>query len=235
MIIAVQTTNPLQITAINVVIALLFLGSIVGVIGWMLRLPKVTEQRRTTTRAVRSVNQLAHVLVPLLNRNEATDRIVALATQMARQRNGTVEVLAVIEVPFTLPLNAHGEDEEQAALLALDRAASVAAQCVVRGTRSSFRLSKRILKTRERGVAIVREAEEQGVDLILLANTPVRVRGTMQQVDPAVEYVMKNAPCEVLTLSQGRATGRRGSVEGGETESKAHAAGAATEVGGGLP
>jgi nucleotide-binding universal stress UspA family protein len=235
LIIAVQTTNPLQITAISVVIALLFLSSIVGVLGWMLRLPKVTEQRRTTTRAVRSVNKLAHILVPLLSRNEATDRIVALAAQMAQQRNGTVEVLAVIEVPFTLPLNAHGEDEEQAALLALDRAASVATQCIVRGTRSAFRLSKHILKTRERGVAIVREAEEQGVDLILLANTPVRVRGMMQQIDPTVEYVMRNAPCEVLTLSQGRATGRRDSVERGETESKTHAAEAAPGFGSSLP
>ncbi len=92
-----------------------------GVLGWMLRLPKETEQRRTTTRAVRSVNKLVHILVPLLSRNEATDRIVALAAQMAQQRNGTVEVLAVIEVPFTLPLNAQVEDDEQAALEALDR------------------------------------------------------------------------------------------------------------------
>jgi nucleotide-binding universal stress UspA family protein len=230
----VQATNPLQITVIGVVIALLFLGSIVGVLGWMLRLPKVTEQRRTTTRAVRSVNKLVRILVPLLSRNEATDRIVALAAQMAQQRNGTVEVLAVIEVPFTLPLNAQVDDVEQAALLALDRAEAVAAQGVSRGTRSAFRLSKRILKARERGVAIVREAEEQGVDLILLANTPVRVRGAMQQIDPTVEYVMRNAPCEVLALSQGRATRPRDSMQGGETESRVTAAAAATEGGDGL-
>jgi nucleotide-binding universal stress UspA family protein len=218
--IGVQTTNPLQITTIGVVIALLFLSSIVGVLGWMLRLPKETEQRRTTTRAVRSVNKLAHILVPLLSKNEATDRIVALAAQMAQQRNGTVELLAVIEVPFTLPLNAQVEDDEQAALEALDRAESIAAQGVARGTRSGFRLSKRILKARERGAAIVREAEEHVVDLILLANTPVRVRGTTQQIDPTVDYVMRNAPCEVLALSQGRATRRSDSVEAGETESR---------------
>ena len=44
------------------------------------------------------------------------------------------------------------------------------------------------------------------VDLILLANMPVRVRGSMQQIDPAIEYVMRNAPCEVLVLSQGLTT-----------------------------
>jgi nucleotide-binding universal stress UspA family protein len=209
LILAAQITNPLQITVIGVLIAILFLASIVGVLGWMLRLPRETEQARIATKAVRSVNKLGNILVPLLGRNEVTDRIVALAMQMARQRNGRVEFLAVIQVPFTLPLNAQVEHDEKLALEALERAESVAAQC---GARSTVQVSKRILKAREIGAAIVREAEEQIVDLILLANMPVRVRGSMQQIDPAIEYVMRNAPCEVLVLSQGRAGVRRSSM-----------------------
>ena len=76
-----------------------------------------------------------------------------------------------------------------------------------------MQVSKRILKAREVGAAIVHEAEEQLVDLVLLANTPVRVRGSMQQIDPAIEYVMRNAPCEVLVLSQGRTGVRSRDVE----------------------
>jgi len=209
LILAAETTNPLQITVIGVLIAVVFLTSIVGVLGWMLRLPKETEQARIATKAVRSVNKLGNILVPLLGRNEVTDRIVALAVQMARQRNGRVEFLAVIQVPFTLPLNAQVEYDEKLALEALERAESVATQC---GARSAVQVSKRILKTREIGAAIVREAEEQIVDLILLANMPVRVRGSMQQIDPSIEYVMKNAPCEVLALSQGRTGVRSKSV-----------------------
>jgi len=200
LIFAAETTNPLQITAIGVIIAFVFLASIVGILGWMLRLPKETERTRTATKAVRSVNKLTRILVPLLNSSEATDRIVALATQMIRQRNGHTDVLAVIEVPFTLPLNAQVEHDEKLALEVLDRAQSVAEQC---GIRNGTSVSKRILKARHAGTAIVREAEELAVDLILIANTPVRVRGNMQQVNPVVEYVMKNAPCEVLVLSQG--------------------------------
>jgi nucleotide-binding universal stress UspA family protein len=203
LIFAAETTNPLQITAISVIIAFVFLASIVGILGWMLRLPKETERTRTATKAVRSVNKLTRILVPLLNRSEATDRIVALATQMVRQRNGHADLLAVIEVPFTLPLNAQVEQDEKLSLEQLDRAQSVAEQC---GIRNETSVSKRILKTRHAGTAIVREAEELAVDLILIANTPVRVRGNMQQVNPVVEYVMKNAPCEVLVLSQGHLT-----------------------------
>lgn len=202
LILGAEMINPLQITPVGVVIAILFLASIVGVLGWMLHLPKETERVRTAAKAVRSVNKLTRILVPLLSRNEATDRIVALATQMALARNGSVELLAVIEVPFMLPLDAHVEQDEKFALEALDRAASVVMRC---GTRSSLKISKRILKARHAGPAIVREAEIQPVDLILMANTPVRVRGNVQQIHPAVDYVMKNAPCEVLVLSRGYA------------------------------
>src|SRR5436309_6010079 len=64
-------------------------------------------------------------------------------------------------------------------------------------------VTKRILKAHQAGVVIVREAEERATDMILVANSPTRIRRTAQQIDPAVEYVMKNAPCETLILSQG--------------------------------
>src|SRR5258708_38695154 len=178
--------SPLQITAVGVLIAILILVSIVGVLGWMLRLPKETEHVRIATKAVRSVNKLGNILVPLLGRNEATDRIVALAAQMARQRNGRVEFLAAIQVPFTLPLNAHVEHDEKVALEALGRAESVAAQC---GARNAVQVSKRILKARDVGAAILHEAEEHLVDLVLLPNTPLRVREIIQHTVPAITYI----------------------------------------------
>src|SRR5258708_11262833 len=210
-ILAAETTNPLQITFIGTVIAIVFLASIVSVLGWMLRLPKETERSRTITRAVRSVNRMTHILVPLLSKSEATDRIVALAAQMVRSRNGSVELVAVIEVPFTLPLDGRVEEDENRALELLDRAESVARQRVTT-------LNKHILKARTAGSAIVREAELQAVDLILLANTAVRVRGNAQQINPAVDYVMKNAPCEVLVLSQGQTRIMQNGSGGGDTE-----------------
>jgi|GEM_PF-766107 len=233
LVMGAEVTNLLQINVIGVVIAILFLTSIVGVLGWMLRLPKETERTRTATRAVRSVNKLANILVPVLSKSAVTDRIVALAVQMARQRNGHVDVVAIIDVPFTLPLNAKVEEDEKLALDALDRAESIAQQCrngdgARVGKRGSTRVRKRILKARNAGAAIVHEAEDLAVDLILIANSPVRVRGSIQQVDPVVEYVMKNAPCEVLVLSQGRTgTFSNGAGAGRATESRVPTAGAA--------
>lgn len=193
-ILAADTIDPLLLNPVGIIVAILFLTSIVGVLGWMLRLPKETEHTYTATKAVRSVNKLTRILVPLLDKNETTNRVVALAAQMVRHRNGSVEVLAVLEVPFMLPLDARVEDDEKTALEALSCAESVAMQ-------SATKVSKRILKARHAGAAIVREAEEKAVDLIIIANTPVRVRGNVQQINPVVEYVMRNAPCEVLVLS----------------------------------
>jgi nucleotide-binding universal stress UspA family protein len=218
LILAAVTTNPLQITVIGVVIAIVFLASIVGVLGWMLRLPKETERTRTVARATRSVSKLTRILVPLLSKSEATDRIVALAAQMVRSRNGDVELLAVLEVPFTLPLDARVEEDEKHALETLDRAESVA-------KRRMTTVNKHILKARSTGAAIVREAEIRAVDLILMANTPVRVRGNVQQIHPAVDYVMKNAPCEVLVLSQGHTNDIHNEVGPRDMERKATIAG----------
>jgi nucleotide-binding universal stress UspA family protein len=200
MLIFAVTTNPLQITLIGAIIAVAFLCSIIGVLGWMLRMPKETERTRTAARVVRSVNKQTHILVPLLQSSEATDRVVAIAAQMARPRDGEVELLAAIEVPFTLPLNAHVEQDERRAQEALERAEAVIAHCC---PRNGIKVRRRILKARSAGVAIVHEAEEQATDMILIANIPVPARGSVQQIDQRVEYVMRNAPCEVMVFSQG--------------------------------
>jgi nucleotide-binding universal stress UspA family protein len=121
-------------------------------------------------------------------------------------------------VPFTLPLDARVEDDEKDALEILDCAESVAKQSVTA-------VNKRIVKARNAGSAIVREAETQTVDLILMANTPARVRGNVQHIHPAVDYVMKNAPCEVLVLSQGNLDTFQNRMGAEYSENKATTAG----------
>jgi nucleotide-binding universal stress UspA family protein len=201
---ALETPLPLNITPIGVILAIVLLCSIVGILGWMLRLPKETERTIAATRVVRSVQKQVRILVPLLGSEEVNNRMVALATQIAHYRNGEVELLAVIEVPFTLPLDARVERDEREAQEKLEHAYVVVAHALG-GNRNGTRVRKRLLKARSAGAAIVREAEDRATDLMLIANRPAAVRGASQQIDPAVEYVMKNAPCEVLVFSQARA------------------------------
>lgn len=186
--------NPIQINPLGVLVAFIFLASIVGVLGWMLHLPGETESAQGAAQAVQSVSRQRRFLVTLLSANDVTDRIVALAAQIAQYRDGSIELLAVLEVPFMLPLDARVEEDEELALALLDRATAIV-------KRAPTKLTKRILKARQAGMAIVREAEEQAIDMILIANSPTRRRGGVSQLDPVVEYVLKNTPCEVLVLS----------------------------------
>src|SRR5205809_3285383 len=64
---AAVTTNPLEVTFISVMTAILFLASIVGVLSWMFRLPKETERTRTVAKATRSVSKLTRILVPIVD------------------------------------------------------------------------------------------------------------------------------------------------------------------------
>ena len=98
-------------------------------------------------------------------------------------------------------VDARVEQDEHVALEKLEQAALVVARM-----HDHARVRRRILKTRRAGVAIVHEAEDRAADLIIIANRPVSVRGASQPIDAAVEYVMRNAPCEVLVFSQARAT-----------------------------
>ncbi|QBD78683.1 hypothetical protein EPA93_22915 [Ktedonosporobacter rubrisoli] len=194
-------TNPLQVTVEGIVIALVFISSIGGVLGWMLRVPRDGERKHAAARVVRSVNKQTRILVPILRSSEVTDRIVVIASQMAHYREGIVDLLAVIEVPFTLPLDAHVEQDKRRALEDLERAEALALHG---GPKSNARVRKRILKARQAGVAIVHDAEEQAADLILLANETVHAHRGSQNIDAVVEYVMKNAPCEVMVFSPNR-------------------------------
>ncbi|HEX4206732.1 MAG TPA: universal stress protein [Ktedonobacteraceae bacterium] len=193
------TTNPIQMNTIGVLIAIMFLVSIAGVLGWMLHVPKETERTRIAAQAVRSVSQMRRTLVPLLGANDLNDRVVALAAQITQYRDGYIELLAVVNVPFMLPLNARLEEDEDRARELLDRAEEIV-------KRHTNKLTKRILKARQTGIAIVREAEEQPIDMILIASSPTHTHGSTCPLDPTVEYVLKNAPCEVLMLSSGQTT-----------------------------
>src|SRR5579859_1662339 len=105
------TVNSIQMNPIGVLIAITFLASLVGVLGWMLHLPKETEQTKVAEQTVQSVSHLRRFLVPLLSTNDVADRIVALAAQIVQYRDGSIELLAVLEVPFMLPLDAHVEED----------------------------------------------------------------------------------------------------------------------------
>ena len=88
---------------------------------------------------------------------------ILLACAIARKNKGKVYAVHVIEVKRSLPLDAEMPDEAtsgESLLTLAERAASDA----------DFRIEGELLQARDAGHAIVDEAMERGVDLILMGD-----------------------------------------------------------------
>jgi nucleotide-binding universal stress UspA family protein len=121
--------------------------------------------------------------------SHASLQAVALACDIARKNKGNVFVVHVIEVKRTMPLDAELEPEAAAGEEVLSQAARVARE-------QDFDVDSEILQAREASHAIVDEAIERGVDLIILGMEYQQPFGEFQ-LGRVIQYVMKSAPCEV--------------------------------------
>jgi nucleotide-binding universal stress UspA family protein len=177
-----------NITPAGVIIAFIFLTSIIGVITWMLRVPEETPTTLRIAKAVRLTERANRILVPVQGA-ALSDRMVALGSQMAKARQAQIEVFYVIEVPWTLPLSARLPDAERLADEVLDRARKIA-------ERYGVPLETRVVNAREAGRAIVEEAITTRADIILMSDIPERYGET--KFSATTSLVFSHAPCEVM-------------------------------------
>ena len=115
---------------------------------------------------------------------------VTLACSIAKKNKGKVYAVHVIEVRRSLPLDAELADEATNGEDVLIRAERVANE-------SDFKIEGELLQAREAGHAIVDEAMERGVDLILMGAEHKAPLGEYQ-MGRLTQYVMRAAPCNVL-------------------------------------
>ncbi|MBF6599569.1 MAG: universal stress protein [Dehalococcoidia bacterium] len=128
------------------------------------------------------------ILVPV-DGSPASMSAVALACSIARRNKGKVYAVHVIEVKRSLPLDADLTAEASSGEDVLTRAERVAAD-------ADFRLEGELLQAREAGHAIVDEAMERNVDLILMGAEHKAPLGEYQ-MGRLTQYVLKAAPCNV--------------------------------------
>ena len=119
---------------------------------------------------------------------------VALACDIARKNKGDVYVVHVIEVNRNLPLTAEIESAEKEGDEILANAEQVSRE-------QGFSVEGAILHAREASPAIVDEAIERNVDLIILGTDYTQPFGDFQ-LGSVVQYVLKSAPCEVWLCRQ---------------------------------
>lgn len=152
--------------------------------------PLFREPEETVLPPAAMVNvDYERVLVPV-NGTHLSDEMMVLACQLATEKGATVDVVYVVEVPMNLPMDAPMARERERGRRVLDVAMAVAAEFGVEAW-------PHLIPARRAGRAIVETAEEWDCDVVVIGS-PRKLRSDARLVGATVEYVMRNAPGEVL-------------------------------------
>ena len=133
------------------------------------------------------------ILVPISG-TDADEETMRLACRLAKKNKGRIWAVYVITVQRALPLDAKIEPEIQKAEDILDHIEMVAEE-------QDYELEAEALQAREAGPAIIDEAVEREVNLILMGVKHKRRFGQFS-LGNVVPYVLKNSPCPVILYQE---------------------------------
>jgi APA family basic amino acid/polyamine antiporter len=171
---------------------------------------RVSVSERALTKQVPEV-EFRNILVPVFG-TKFDDDIVGTAGRLAaaeqRRKDGEpdtrLDVVFVVEVPLTLPLDAKLPPEREAeAERALARAREVGEEY------EDVEVSTEVIRARKVGAGIVEAARRLDAEAIVIGGeAPTKIRGGATiggigaakpaEIGAATEYVLKKAPCRVL-------------------------------------
>jgi len=132
-----------------------------------------------------------NILVPVAG-TEADDEAMKLACRLATKDKGKIWAVYVITIKRTLPLEAEIDSE-------MRKAEEILAHIEMVAEDEDYEVDTDVLQAREVGPAVVDEAGERKVDLIIIGFKQKRRFGQFSLGNVA-PYVLKNAPCPVLLL-----------------------------------
>ena len=133
------------------------------------------------------------ILVPVAG-SDADAETIRLACRLAKRDKGKVWAVSVVAIKRALPLDAEIESEIKKAEAILDNAERIAEE-------EACEIETDVLQAREVGSAVVDEAVERGVSLILMGIS-YKQRFGQFSLGSVVPYVLKNSPCPVILYQQ---------------------------------
>jgi len=137
--------------------------------------------------------KLSRILVA--TSGDSTDEeVVALACDLAKKSKAEVFVVYIIEVNRTLPLDAVVEDDIAKAEKILTKAEDIAAE-------NDYEVETDLIQAREVGAAIVDEARERKVDLIVMG-LAYKKRFGVFNMGTATPHILEESPCRVILLRE---------------------------------
>jgi len=122
-------------------------------------------------------------------------RIVRLASEIGRATHAELVGVHVVEIEWSLPLDADIAGRSEEAQQILDQAELTAEQL-------KMRLEPVLLQAREVGAALVDEATERGADALIVSLGYRKRFGGDFAIGRTIPYVLKHAPCAVWVVRE---------------------------------
>ena len=176
-----------------------YVGSLWLLTGVVVFVAVRRSQRRGLLEHVTPVEELprgaefARILVPM-KLGDIGEEMIATAIALAKERDAEIEAITVVRVPRQFALDGP---------LPPDVAARVDAsleEARLLGEDHDVEVRTDVVRARSIGHAIVDEAASRRADVIVLGSSP-RWRRQSRFFSPTVDFVLRNAPCEVLVVA----------------------------------
>lgn len=148
-------------------------------------------------RAGERVQTSFKVVVPVSG--GSTDaRLIDAVRKLSYRQPVDITLVYVVEVEQSMPLDAELPDEVNRGEAVLRSAANDAERDK---DSDLLHVYTELLQARSAGAAVVDEATDKNADAIMIGATLRRQYGRLT-VGDTVDYVLKNAPCEVIVIRQ---------------------------------
>ena len=135
------------------------------------------------------------LLVPV-NGTVHDERVMSIVAELAHEHQIAITLIYVVEVQQSMPLDAELPAEVDRGESILQRAEQYA---LTRPHHKLTSVTSDLLQARSAGAAIVDAAIERRADAIVMATRNHTVHGKVTMGETA-NYVLKNAPCEVIAV-----------------------------------
>ena len=123
------------------------------------------------------------------------EQIVRLVSELGRPAHAELVGVHVVEVEWSLPLDADIAARSEEAQQILDQAELTAETL-------RMKLEPVLLQAREVGAALVDEATERGADVLVLSLAYRKRFGGDFAIGRTIPYVLKHAPCSVWVVRE---------------------------------
>jgi K+-sensing histidine kinase KdpD len=160
----------------------------------MVHLWRKTKEETETSKSAPGVGATGDIAV-IVDGKKLDNELVRLACLMAKKAKRKVHLVHIIEVPRTLPLKATLTKESEDADKLLNESLAIADE-------AGCEAVAEVVQTRDAGPAIVDEAKDHSLALIMLGLVRDTHKGHTKgdYLGKTIPYVLANAPCRVWVV-----------------------------------